>query len=210
MEVNSMSDPTDDNYDDEDRHPRRRPRENPFDEFFTNFMNQFGGFNFENIFDQMDYFLEDIFRRFNVRNLMDDSSKFPGFVWGFRMTRGPDGRPHIERFGNNPRKVGTGTDIKSSFEREPLVDIIDDTDVLRIIAEIPGVSKKEIDLSATESSLLIQAESVDGKRKYFKELDLPCVVFPESASAKFKNGVLEVELKKNTSIDQTGMKVQVD
>ncbi len=207
-----MSDPTTgNNYDDddEDRHPRRR-RESPFDEFFTNFMNQFGGFNFENIFDQMDYFLEDIFRRFNVRNLMDDSSKFPGFVWGFRMTRGPDGRPHVERFGNNPRKVGSGTGIKPSFEREPLVDIIDDTDVLRIIAEIPGVSKKDIDLSATENSLLIQAESTDKNRKYFKELDLPCVVLPESASAKFKNGVLEVELKKNTSVDQTGMKVQVD
>ncbi|MFW9906544.1 MAG: archaeal heat shock protein Hsp20 [Candidatus Thorarchaeota archaeon] len=209
-----MSDPTSDNYDDDDdRHPRKRPRENPFDDFFRNFMNQFGGFNFENIWDQMDYFLEDIFRRFNVRDLMDDtdSSKFPGFVWGFRMTRGPDGRPHVERFGNNPRKVtGSGPGLQPSYEREPLVDIIDDIEVLRIIAEIPGVSKKDVDLSATENSLLIQAESIDKKRKYYKELDLPCVILPESASAKFKNGVLEVELKKNTAIDKTGKKVHVE
>ncbi|MFX0014615.1 MAG: archaeal heat shock protein Hsp20 [Promethearchaeota archaeon] len=207
-----MSDPTGDNYDDEDRHPRRRSRDNPFDEFFRHFMNQFGGFNFENIWDQMDYFIEDIFRRLNVRDLMDesDSSKFPGFVWGFRMTTGPDGRPHVERFGNNPRKVSSGAGFKPSLEREPLVDIIDDTDVIRVIAEIPGVSKQNIDLSATENSLLIQAESGDKKRKYYKELDLPCVVFPESASAKFKNGVLEVELKKNASFDKTEMKVKVD
>lgn len=205
-----MSDPSDNNYDDEDRYPRKRKRESPFDDFIGDFMNQFGGFNFNDIFDQMDYFLENFFRRFNIRNLMDDSSKFPGFVWGFRMTKGPDGRPHIERFGNNPRKISSGVGFKPSLEREPLVDIIDDTDVLRVIAEIPGVSKKDVDLSATENSLLIQAESSDKKRKYFKELDLPCVVFPESASAKFKNGVLEVELKKNKILDNAGMKVQVD
>ena len=205
-----MSDPTDNNYDDEDRPPRRRPRDNPFDEFLSNFMNQFGGFRFDDIFNQMDYFLEDLFRRINVRNLMDDSSKFPGFVWGFRMTRGPDGRPHIERFGNNPRKVDGGSGFKPSLEREPLVDIIEDTDVLRVIAEIPGVSKKDIDLSTTENSLLIQAESIDKKRKYFKEFDLPCVVFPDSASAKFKNGVLEVELKKKMSSDQREKKVPIE
>ena len=205
-----MSDPTGNNHDDEDRHPRRRPRDNPFDEFLSNFMNQFGGFRFDDIFNQMDYFLEDLFRRFNVRNLMDDSSKFPGFVWGFRMTRGPDGRPHIERFGNNPRKVSGGTGFKPSLEREPLVDIIEDTDVLRVIAEIPGVSKNDIDLSTTENSLLIQAESNDKKRKYLKELDLPCVVFPDSASAKFKNGVLEVELKKKMSFNRTEKKVLID
>ncbi|UCE15138.1 MAG: Hsp20/alpha crystallin family protein [Candidatus Heimdallarchaeota archaeon] len=172
-------------------------------------MNQFGGFNFENLFDQMDYFLEDIFRRFNVRNPMDESSKFPGFVWGFRMTRGPDGRPHVERFGNTPRKVSTGSGFKPSLEREPLVDIIEDTNVLRVIAEIPGVSKQDVDLSATDNSLLIQAESIDKKRKYYKELDLPCLIFPDSASAKFKNGVLEVELKKKQS-EVVGKKVRVE
>ena len=204
-----MSDPTGNNIDDEDRHPRRRKSENPFDDIFNHFMNQFGGFKFENLFDQMDYFLEDIFRRFNVRNLMDDSSKSPGFVWGFRMTKDPDGRPHVERFGNTPRKIGGSPNFRPSFEREPLVDIIDDTDVLRVIAEIPGVSKKDIELSTTENSLLIQAESSDKKRKYLKELDLPCAIFPESASAKFKNGVLEVELKKNISENQTGTKVRI-
>ena len=204
-----MSDPTGDNYDDEDRYPRRRKRDSPFDDFFSDFMNQLGGFNFNDIFDQMDHLLENLFRQFNVRNLMDDDSKFPGFVWGFRMTRGPDGRPHVERFGNTPRKIGGGSGFKPSLEREPLIDIIDDLDVLRVIAEIPGVSKKDIDLSATENSLLIQAESIDKKRKYFKELDLPCIIFPESAAAKFNNGVLEVELKKDKTTSVSGKKVQV-
>ncbi|MFX0051465.1 MAG: archaeal heat shock protein Hsp20 [Candidatus Hodarchaeota archaeon] len=211
-----MSDPTGSNYDDDDdsrRYPRRRrkPGENPFDDIFNHFMNTFGGMDFNSLFDQMDYFLEDIFRRFGMRTPMEGDSRFPGFVWGFRMTQGPDGRPRIERFGNTPRKMTSSSgDARPSYEREPLVDVIEDTDVVRVIAEIPGVMKQEIELSATDNSLLIQAQSEDSKRKYFKELDLPCVVIPESASAKFKNGVLEVELKKIECDEKQSTKVHVE
>jgi HSP20 family protein len=208
-----MSDPTGNDYNDDDRHPRKRRRssDNPFDDFLNFFQDQFGtGFNFENLFDQMDFILEDIFRRFSFRTPLDDKSGSPNFVWGFRMTMGPDGRPHIERFGNTPRKVGTSSNYSPSLEREPLIDVIEDNEVLRVIAEIPGVTKQDINLSATENSLLIQAASEDTKRKYFKELDLPCIVVPESAKAKFKNGVLEVELIKVECEERVGKKVKVD
>lgn len=211
MVKNKMSDPSGDKNDEDDRFPRRRRRDNPFDDFFSNFMNQFSGINVDNIFDQMNVFLEDIFRQFGVKNLMgdpSDGSKPNSFVWGFRMTRGPDGRPRVERFGNVPQKAENGMNSRSSHEREPLIDLIEDTDVLRVIAEIPGVTKEDIELSATENSLLIQAESV--KHKYYKELDLPCMVFPESASAKFKNGVLEVELKKELQQSSSGNKVTIE
>jgi len=208
-----MSDPTGNNYDDDDRkRDRRRRGETPFDEIFNHFMNQFGGMDFSSLFDQMDYFLEDIFRRFGIRSTLDENSKSPGgFVWGFRMTNGPDGRPVIERFGNTPRKVtGEPGGFKPSLEREPLVDVIEDNDVVRVIVEIPGVRKQDIELSTTDNSLLIQAQSDDKRRKYYKELDLPCIVIPESASAKFKNGVLEVELKKEGILDKPETKVRVD
>jgi len=206
-----MPNSSNDNYDDDEPYPRRRrPRsDNPFDDIFNYFMNQFGGsFNFENIFVYMYYFLEDLFRRISLNSPFNQGRDFPGFVWGFRMTTGPDGRPHIERFGNTPKKVGDST-FKPSNEREPLVDVIEDNEVLRVIAEIPGVRKQDIDLSATDSSLLIQAESEDGRRKYYKELDLPCLILPDSASAKFKNGVLEVELKKKQCEEKSGKKVKV-
>lgn len=194
-----MSDPTSDPYDDDKgnrRNSRRRRGEKPFDDFFENFIDQFGGVSFDDIFNKMDYFLEDLFRRFNPYSSVKGDQKPPGFVWGFRMTIGPDGRPHIERFGNNPRQMPGSTGFQSSEEREPLVDVIEDTDVVRVIAEIPGVQKENIDLSTTENSLLIQATSEDMNRKYYKELDLPCIIIPDSAAAKFKNGVLEVELRK--------------
>ncbi len=207
-----MPNSTGDNNDDDDRFPRRRRRnENPFDDFINHFMNQFGaGFDFENVFDTMDMFIEDLLRRFNFISPKGGLGDTPGFVWGFRMTNGPDGRPRIERFGNTPQKVESGkSQYRSSPEREPLVDVIEDTEVLRVIAEIPGVRKENVDLSATEKSLLIQAESDDHRRKYYKEIDLPCTIVPESAAAKFKNGVLEVELTKEECLEQSGTKINV-
>jgi HSP20 family protein len=208
-----MPSPTGNNYDDDDRSPRRRRRkDNPFDDFLNNFMNNFGaGFDFENIFDTMDYIIEDMLRKFSFNSPKGDMKNSPGFVWGFRMTTDPDGRPHIERFGNTAQKVGQGDGkFTPSPEREPLVDIIEDTKVIRVIAEIPGVKKENIDLSTTETSLLIQAESEDQRRKYYKELDLPCTIIPDSATAKFKNGVLEVELIKENCLDQPGKKVNIN
>ncbi|MFW9856604.1 MAG: archaeal heat shock protein Hsp20 [Candidatus Thorarchaeota archaeon] len=201
-----MSDPTTDPNDEDDRHrryPRRRSGRTPFDDIFENFFDQFGGVSFDDIFNKMDYFLEDLFRRFSLSTPVEGENNPPGFVWGFRMTTGPDGRPHIERFGNNPRQMTGRTGFQPSAEREPLVDVIEDTDVVRVIAEIPGVQKENIDLSTTENSLLVQASSEDMNRKYYKELDLPCIIIPESASAKFKNGVLEVELKKSTDKERS-------
>jgi HSP20 family protein len=206
-----MSDPTTDPHDDEERrgrYPRRRRGRNPFDDIFENLFDQFGGVSFDDIFNKMDYFLEDLFRRFSLNSPVSDDNNPPGFVWGFRMTTGPDGRPHIERFGNNPRQMTGKTGFQPSAEREPLVDVIEDTDVVRVIAEIPGVQKENIELSATENSLLIQANSEDMNRKYYKELDLPCIIIPDSAAAKFKNGVLEVELTKS-NVKERSTRVQV-
>lgn len=208
-----MPSPTGDNYDEDERPQRRRRRnDNPFDDFINHLMNQFGGgFNFENIFDTMDYFMEDLLRKFSFNSEKGDFAKPPGFVWGFRMTAGPDGRPRIERFGNTPQKITNSQGkYRPSAEREPLIDVIEDSDVIRVIAEIPGVQKQDIDLSATDKSLLIQAGSEDHRRRYYKELELPCTVLPDSASAKFKNGVLEVELTKDQCLDQSGKKVSID
>jgi HSP20 family protein len=208
-----MSSPHGDNFDDDDRFPRRRRRDgqNPFDDFINHFMKQFGGgFDFENIFDTMDIFIEDLLRRFSMTSPKGDSKSAPGFVWGFRMTTGSDGRPRIERFGNMPRKIASeGGQFKPSTEREPLIDVIEDNNVLRVIAEIPGVRKENIDLSTTDKTLLIQAESDDHRRKYYKELELPCTIIPGDASAKFKNGVLEVELKKDECLEDKGSKVPI-
>ncbi len=79
-------------------------------------------------------------------------------------------------------------------ERKPLVDAVEERDYITVIAELPGVSKDQIDLRATEDALYISAESEE--RRYREEVKLPAKIDPKSAKASYKAGVLEVKLRK--------------
>ncbi len=67
------------------------------------------------------------------------------------------------------------------------------SDELKIIAELPGVQKEDIKLKTTDRTILITAGN--GEYKYQKKLALPRAVQPETAKARYNNGVLEVTLK---------------
>ena len=113
------------------------------------------------------------------------------YVYGFSMSVGPDGKPVIREFGNvQPGRRGP----KIREEREPLVDVIEEDKAVVIVAELPGVEKDDISLHTTEDHLTVSVNTPN--RKYHKELTLPARVDPKSAHASYKNGVLEVRLKK--------------
>ncbi len=117
------------------------------------------------------------------------------FVYGFSMRTGPDGKPIINEFGNvlSENEEGSGVQL-SEDEREPLVDVIEGDKEVTVIAELPGIEKKDIKLDITENEMLINVDN--GKRKYNKVLELLCEVKSESAKASYKNGVLEVKIEK--------------
>ncbi len=120
-------------------------------------------------------------------------------VYGFSMRVGPDGKPVVREFGNWKPGVeirGPKEAVKAleEGERSPLIDVIDDKNEVVVIAEVPGVEKREIDLHATKSELEISVENPE--RRYYRKVELPKEVIPESAKASYKNGVLEVRLKK--------------
>lgn len=112
------------------------------------------------------------------------------FVYGFKYTLGPDGQPRFEEFGN-VRPGPRGAIAHDS--RELFVDIMEGPDELKIIADLPGVRKKDIHLNTTDRTMLITAGH--GEYKYQKKLTLPREVLPETAKARYNNGVLEVTLK---------------
>ena len=78
--------------------------------------------------------------------------------------------------------------------REPLVDVVETDDEIKVVAELPGVEKDQIQLYATERGLTISVDTPE--RKYYKELELPAEVDPSTAKSKYRNGILEVVLKK--------------
>jgi len=113
------------------------------------------------------------------------------FVYGYSVKIGPDGKPEIREFGNvKPGRLGP--QVKE--EREPLVDIIETNGEIHVVAELPGVEKKDIKLHGTEDSLSISVDTP--QRKYFKEISLPAKVNVKEAKTEYKNGVLEVKLPK--------------
>lgn len=87
------------------------------------------------------------------------------FVYGYGVTIGPDGKPQIREFGNvEPEtKLGRLT-IGISEKREPLVDIMEIDNEMRINAELLGVEKEAIKLRGTENSLTISVDAP--QRKY--------------------------------------------
>ena len=114
-------------------------------------------------------------------------------VYGYSITIGPDGRPIIREFGN-VRPGRRGEPPMLTVEREPLVDVLDEEDKIRVIAEVPGVQKEDIQLDLQNSRLIIKVDTP--QRKYYKEVDLPEEVDAENSKANYNNGVLEVILPK--------------
>jgi HSP20 family protein len=163
------------------------------------------GFFFEDIdkmMHEMEKMMEEEFKTFTSRipkdyvrerKLPDGSTvrEWGPFVYGYSVKIGPDGKPEIREFGNvKPSRLGP--QVKE--EREPLVDIIETDGEIHVVAELPGVEKKDIKLHGTEDTLSI---SVDiPQRKYFKEVTLPAKVKVKEAKTEYKNGVLEVKLPK--------------
>jgi len=157
-------------------------RRSPFDfGFFDN--------EFDEIFERMMYSMHEGFGGLDIEDLEKKAREGKSFVRGYSITVGPDGKPIIREFGDKPKVSGKGIE-----EREPLVDIIEDKHHLKVIAELPGVSKEKIDLKAKDDSLEINVDTPE--RKYYKTVKLPVKIKTMTVKAAYKNGVLEVTLER--------------
>ena len=81
-----------------------------------------------------------------------------------------------------------------------------DKDIVFTI-DMPGVSKKDIDIHIEEHSIRVSAEN-GGKRKYNYNRKFKPAVDPETAKATFTNGVLDITVTKLES-KPTGRKVAI-
>lgn len=162
----------------------------------------FGFFSgdFNDFIKNIQKMIEDLVQKGNltedIEKILEDLGNNSPFVAGFSFKRGPDEKPYIEQFGDLIKQFGFGlaNQKEATKDRAPIVDIIEEDQTIRIIIEMPGVEKRNIDLHSTETSLKIKANSQNWR--YKKDIFLPCPVIPTSAKAVFKNGVLEITLKR--------------
>lgn len=135
------------------------------------------------------------------------SESFP-YYYGYQITVGPDGKPHIREFGN-ARPASKGL-VQQSTVREPLVDTNFDEkeNTLIITAEMPGITKQDVKVGVEGGLVTIHAEN--GPKKYHSELPVDNELDVDTAKATYTNGILElrIKLKKAPKAKTTEIKVE--
>jgi len=192
-----------------------------WDEWFKKRMRPFLGpwyFEIDEMMKEMEKMFEESMKEFEgkvpkelvrERELPDGTirKEWGPFVYGYSVTIGPDGKPVIREFGNVKPSLGAGGRFALKDEREPLVDVMSSGEEIKVIAELPGVNREEIRVSATENIITIQADTPE--RKYRKDIELPDEVDPASAKSTYKNGILEITFKRKGK-RPTGVSIKVE
>jgi HSP20 family molecular chaperone IbpA len=77
---------------------------------------------------------------------------------------------------------------------KPLIDIFQEKSWITIVAEIVGFNKETLKINVKDQKITLSAKAKD--RRYYKSLNLPKVVVPNVMHTTYKNGVLEIKLKR--------------
>ncbi len=140
------------------------------------------------IFGDFDEMFNEMMREFE--NMEPGEHMTGPFFYGFSINQRPGEEPEVREFGNI-RPEGGRIEIG---ERKPLVDVFDTEKTVQIVAEMPGIEKQDVELSAEGRELEIKASR--GDRKYHEFVEMPADVDVDSAKASYKNGVLDITLNK--------------
>jgi len=188
-----------------------------------------GGWNFDDMFREFDEMRKEAERAFseqfkNIENkvpkdLIKEYETPEGgkvrqvgpIVYGYSMTIGPDGKPKIRQFGNVKSPIGGMGSFEQpsiSAEREPLIDISSTDNEVKIVAEMPGISKDKIKVNAYDKYVEIKSE--DPNRKYHKKIEIPEDIDINSAKSNYNNGVLEINFKKKEQQKPQGRQINVE
>lgn len=144
--------------------------------------------------DEFDRLFKKMSRSFDLENILGEfenpCSVSGPLYYGYTVAVGPDGRPVVQEYGNvRPASLPANG-------CEPLVDtIVDEKDnVIKLVAEMPGVEKSDIKVVAEGKSVDISAER--GAKKYHVKVPVRDAVDRDSGKATYKNGILEVSFKR--------------
>ncbi|MCB1786145.1 MAG: Hsp20/alpha crystallin family protein [Chromatiaceae bacterium] len=110
-------------------------------------------------------------------------------------------------------RTGEGSSVATS-DWVPAVDIKEEQDSFLIVADIPGVDPKDIEVHMENGMLTIKGEKESEKKEekegykrvertfgsFYRRFSLPDTADPEKITAKSNNGVLEVRIGKHEKV----------
>ena len=108
--------------------------------------------------------------------------------------------------------------------RGPAVDLYEHKDEMIVKAELPGLTKNDIEVSITDRLLTLKGEKKQedevkeedyyrSERAYgcfTRSIELPAEVSLEKVKAVFKNGVLEIRLPKSEQAKQKEIRLKIE
>jgi len=114
----------------------------------------------------------------------------------------------VKGFGIKPRRRPVAAERKAyrpkpirpivaPWVRTPLVDVYIESDRVLIMAYMPGVEERDIEVEASEWEVIIAAER--GNVRFYRHLVLPVPVIPKIERLTYRNGVLSFMLRRLTS-----------
>ena len=135
--------------------------------------------------------------------------EFSSFVYGYSITIELDDKPRVREIRNvRNEDVGSSESSKKrkgvskyrpeiTTERESLAEVNVYDKEVKVVLEMPGVSKERIRIQAYKNS--VEVFSDHPQRKY-QVIDLPRVADIKTIRATCKNGILEIVFKKKEKL----------
>jgi len=168
-------------------------------------MTMFFDDEFDRLFKKMSRSFMNLDEVFDETNESGNIQSYGPFYYGYTMTVGPDGKPMVKEYGNVKPAL-----LPTSDTREPLVDtLVDEKEkVLKLVAEMPGVEKKDVKVVVENKTVSIDAEH--GEKKYHAKVPIQHKVNKDSAKASYTNGILELKFKLEEPEKPKGKTVEVE
>ena len=95
-----------------------------------------------------------------------------------------------------------------SSEREPLADVTTTDKEVKVVVEMPGVSKQNIKINAYDNQ--VEVTSTDPDRKYHEVIEIPPETDIETAKSVYNNGILEITFKKKEQTKPKGKQINIE
>ncbi len=106
---------------------------------------------------------------------------------------------------------------------QPRVDLYETENDVILKAELPGIDKKDLEVTVTEDSVHIKGEKKEEtevkKENYYRKeisfgkferiIPLPVEVEPDKADAKFDKGILEIKIPKKEEAKKKVKKIEL-
>jgi HSP20 family protein len=160
-----------------------------------------------NVDDDFTRIFEKIFKQLSFPDKLDaEPPNLRSWSYGYSMTTGPDGKPIIKEWGTGLPETPMGGHPNDA----PLlqVDIDRVNKKVRVIMELPGVTKESIRITGTETSVRVKANN--DKWNVDHEIPISAKVDPITAKASYNNGVLDITLELIEESDPEGVDIQVN